>query len=162
MVKDYNIDPCTIITCNPKKGYLYDRFIKNATADRTFIQVLYTDNPFIDQKKYAEGILATGNKVQIERLLYGNRDYDETPGRLYEYDDILDMWTNPINNGEGYITVDVARQGEDKTVIIVWDGLEEKDMIVYDTSTNDVIEDRVRLLCQHHSINMSHVIVDED
>ena len=106
-MKEYNLSPCTIITCNPKKGYLYDRFIsKNKQPHREFIQMLYTDNPYLDQEKYRKGILATGNKIQIERLLNGNREYDDTPGKLYNYDDILNMRHNDPENGNKYISID--------------------------------------------------------
>ncbi len=36
------------------------------------------------------------NKVDKERLLYGNFDYDNTPGRLYDYDDLQDMFKKDL------------------------------------------------------------------
>jgi len=40
---------------------------------------------------------------------------------LFDYNAILNLWDNPEQRGERYISVDVAREGKDKTVIMIWD-----------------------------------------
>jgi len=160
-VKEYNIDPCTIITCNPKKGYLYERFITpNIKDHRLFIPILYSDNPHIDQKKYAEWVLASGNKIQIERLLHWNRDYDDTPWKLYAYDDLLNMRHNPLHNGKKYISIDWATEWDDLAVLMVWDGWEVKEIITREKSTTTQISTKARELCQRYGIPLSHIVND--
>lgn len=43
-------------------------------------------------------------------MLYGNFDYDDTPNRMFNYDNMLSMFTtNPIRRGKKYITCDISR-----------------------------------------------------
>ncbi len=165
MIKEFGITGKMLLTCNPRKGHLYDDFIRpkhGLAPHRKFVQILYTDNPHIDQEKYKSGILNTKNKVQIERLLHGNWEYDETPGKLYQYDAILDMRTNPIKNGDKFIIGDPARLGEDQAWIMVRDGWEEKETVIYDKCTTDVYRKKVQELAQKYHINMSRVLLDAD
>lgn len=60
------------------------------------------------------------DEITKQRLLYGNFDYDDTPGRLFDYNALLNMWDNPAINGEKYLSIDAARKGKDKTVIFEW------------------------------------------
>ena len=64
--------------------------------DRVFIPALATDNPFIT-KSYIDQ-LSKADEITKQRLLYGNFDYDATPGRLFSYDSLTDLFTNPRNN----------------------------------------------------------------
>lgn len=125
-IKEYNLIGKIIMTCNPMKCHLYNDFIKpqkqgTLPEDRVFIPSLYKDNPFIDHKKYEQS-LKRADKITKERLLNGNWDYDDDPTKLYEYDDICDLFTNHGEGGQHYITCDIARLGNDHTVAIVWDG----------------------------------------
>lgn len=107
-IKEYDLVGKVIMTCNPMKCHLYTDFIKpwreqTLPEDRIFIPSLYTDNPFIDHKKYEES-LRRADKVTKERLLKGNWDYDDDPTKLYEYDDICDLFTNSGESGLRCIT----------------------------------------------------------
>lgn len=53
-----------------------------------FIPALVTDNPKISPD-YIDNLHKLKNKVMKERLLHGNFEYDDTPGRLHSYDAIL-------------------------------------------------------------------------
>lgn len=125
-IKEYNLIGKVIMTCNPMKCHLYNDFIKpkkegTLPEDRVFIPSLYKDNPFIDHAKYEQS-LKRADKITKERLLNGNWDYDDDPTKLYEYDNICDLFTNHGESGQHYITCDIARLGNDHTVAIVWDG----------------------------------------
>lgn len=162
--------PKSLYTCNPSKNWIYYDFwrpiIKEGKEieNKKFIVSLYTDNPHIDHESYRQQILNTGNKTQIERLLYGNYEYDDDPTKLMEYDSIVDLFSNPINEEDDtkYIIVDVARLGKDKTTIYVWYGLNvvQRKEIAKDKLDKQmtVIEE----LRQKHGIGKSHVLVDED
>ena len=164
-VKEYNLKGKIIMTCNPMKCHLYYDFIKpqnewTIPKDRIFISALYKDNPFIDQKKYEEG-LRRADKVTKERLLNWNREYDDDPTKLYSYDDICDLFTNAWESWEHYITSDIARLGNDKTVTIVRDGFIWR---VFSFTKNRTTETSniIRWLQEQYSVKNSNTICDED
>ena len=161
----FNLKPKMLQTFNPDKGHVYRNFYKANKDDtlpeyRVFIAALVTDNEFISPD-YIEQ-LRKSDKITRERLLYGNFDYSDTPWKIFEYDKILDIFTNPKQNGKKYISADIARKGKDKCVILVWDGFEVIDSVIYDKSDNQMVQNKIKELAQRHLISMSQVIVDED
>ena len=164
-VKEYNLKGKVIMTCNPMKCHLYNDFIKaqqewTITNDRIFIPALYKDNPFIDHEKYEES-LKRADKITKERLLNWNWNYDDDPTKLYEYDDIKDLFTNRWEEWEKYITADIARLGNDKTVIIVrnwWIGR----VFVYSKNRTTEITSFIRWLQNQYWVKNSKTICDED
>ena len=84
-----------------------------------FIPALATDNEYIAKSYIAQ--LEKSDEVTKQRLLYGNFDYDATPGRLFSFDSLQNLFSNiPEQSEDTYISIDVARQGKDQTVIIIW------------------------------------------
>lgn len=73
---------------------------------RAFIPALATDNPYLPSS-YIEA-LKRSSEVTKQRLLYGNFEYDDRPNKLFDFDKIQDIFTNPLHNGEKYIVGDVA------------------------------------------------------
>lgn len=165
-IKEYNLLGKVIMTCNPDKWHIYSDFIKpqkegTIQKDRIFIQSLYTDNPFIDHDKYRQS-LKNANKVTKARLLDWDREYDNTPWRIFEYDKILDLERNPRVNGKKYISCDVARFGDDKTIIRVRDWFEEIDKTIYEQSSTTLVQSKILEYSQRYTVPMSNTIVDED
>ncbi len=163
---EYDLIPKIIMGCNPRKGHLYRDFILpqkewRISPDRIFIPALYTDNPHIDHQKYHDQY-KNSDKVTRERILNGNWEYDDTPGKLYKYDTITDIFTNPPVNGERYIVGDIAWQGADKAWITVWDGLEVIDQKVFEKCWPIELQDCVKYYSQKYSIPMSRTVLDED
>lgn len=158
--------PKSLYTCNPGKNWIYSDFWKPIIKDkkqdgnRYFITSLYTDNPEIDHEKYRESVLKTDNKVKIERLLYGNFEYDETPGRLCDYDAICEMFRRKVVEGEQYLTVDVAREGDDRSVVKRWRGFQVKQTWAFPENTIDELIEFVRDVCNVHLIPMENVVAD--
>ncbi len=147
------------------KCHLYNDFIKpymndELPFDRIFIPSLYKDNPFIDHAKYEES-LKRADKITKERLLKGNWEYDDDPTKLYAYDDICDLFTNAWERGKKFITADIARLWDDKTVIVVWDWFVWK---VFSYSKNRTTETAniIRWLQQQYNVKNSDTICDED
>ena len=69
--------------------------------------------------KYIEQ-LKKSDKITRERLLFGNFEYDDDESKLFSYDDILDIFNkHTVSSADKYRSVDVARFGSDKTVIMV-------------------------------------------
>jgi hypothetical protein len=125
-----------------------------------FIQALADDNPFIS-KHYLESLDLLDEKSR-RRLRLGDWEYDEDPTVLIQYDKIIDMKTNPKLIGKNYITVDVARKGNDKTVIMVWYGLSVAHCFIEDKSNMDDLRARIKHLQMIYKVPTNQVIVDED
>ena len=124
---EYDLIPKLLLTCNPSKNWTYTDFYRpyknnELLKHRKFIQALVDDNENIS-KHYKEQ-LSKLDKLSKERLLFGNWEYDATEDNLILYDKIVDLFTNQGQLGEKYITCDVARFGQDKTVILLWNGLQ--------------------------------------
>ena len=164
-VKEYNLKGKVIMTCNPMKCHLYNDFIKaqqewTITSDIIFIPALYKDNPFIDHEKYEES-LKRADKITKERLLNWNWDYDDDPTKLYEYDDIKDLFTNRWEEWEKFITADIARLGNDKTIIIVWNWWIGRVFSYIKNRTTEIVS-YIRWLQNQYWVKNSKTICDED
>ena len=186
----YGLLPKVFESFNPDKGHVNQRYWKPFKAGtlpphRVFIRSLASDNPFttehyLDQLKRAD--------VQTrERLLFGNFDYDDDPTRLFENEVIEDFLAAIVDKAEEdhssqegekgenekgedkpspplawYISVDVARFGRDKTVIILWHGLQIKKIIVLEKKSTDEVAKEIIKLCTDWKVRRSHVVIDED
>ena len=162
---DYNLIPKQLYTCNPAKNWTYSEFYKpdrdnELEPNKKFIQSLVDDNPFIS-KHYKQNLL-TLDKESKERLLFGNWEYLSDPSSLIDYDKIINSFSNDfVSSGDKYITCDVARFGNDSTVIGVWSGYRVK---VYRYSKKSIVEvaQIVRQLMAENSVPISNVLLDED
>ena len=161
-----NDKPKGLLTCNPHKGWLYNEFYdakRNGTLrqDREFIQALPTDNPHISPV-YLENLRMLP-EIDRKRLLDGDWDYDETQDRLYHYDDLLRCFREPQQkNTTKYITADIARMGDDRTVIVLWDGLHADKFVVLKHKPINEVVDTIRQMAQSNGVLLSNVLVDED
>lgn len=164
-IKEYHLKGKVIMTCNPMKCHLYNDFIKaqnewTITSDRIFIPALYKDNPFIDHKKY-EDSLKRADKVTKERLLNWNWEYDDDPTKLYSYDDIKDLFVNSWEEWKRYITADIARLWDDKTVIIVWNWFVWTVFSYTKMRTTEIVN-IIRWFQEKYWVKNSNTICDED
>ena len=161
----YGLIPKTLMSCNPTKSWLYSEFYKPSKENRLpehrqFIQSLVTDNSAISEHYIKQ--LEKLDKVSRQRLLLGDWEYNEDDALLFDYDSIHDMFTNTIDGGTKFITCDVARFGADKTVIILWNGLQVEKIVSMDiSSVVDTIE-ALKTMSLQNSVQRSHIIVDED
>lgn len=167
MNEQYNIPRKILLTCNPKKNWLYHTFYKpwkdhQLEAGYAFIQSLAIENNKID-KGYLEALDEIKNTTQKMRLKYGEWDYEDDPLSLVEYDNLVNIFSNEfVPAGKRYITADVARFGSDKIIIRIWDGLRVIKRIQREklkiTETAAVIKE----LAREYRVPMSQVMVDED
>jgi hypothetical protein len=58
--------------------------------------------------------------------------------------------------------VDVARLGDDKTVICIWRGLECIKILHYDRNTLDEIANRIRDLEDMYGVPRRNIVIDSD
>lgn len=162
----YNLQGKMLLTCNPTKRWLYSTVYKPFRAGKlslyyAFIQSLWKDNPHTAEK-YGEMLKQIKDEAQKQRLMYGNWEYDDDPRRLIEFDAICDLFTNKVPTGEKYLTIDVARFGADKAVIMRWEGWQVKQIIAIPTCTVTRLQAEAENICNTHFIPRSHVIADED
>jgi hypothetical protein len=168
--KGWKTLPKALYTCNPKKNWIYTEFWKPIIKDKKkekhkkFITSLYTDNPHIDHESYRLQVLNTKNKVQIERLLNGNFEYDDDSTKLMNYDCIQNIFSNGsiVEDGKKCIVVDVARLGKDKTTISAWSGWKIIRLIEIAKDTLDKQLEVIEKLRIELKIAKSQVLVDED
>jgi len=169
--KEYNLKPKLLQTFNPDRGHIYTHFWRpykdggmsndNMPAKTAFIRALPIDNPYLT-KDYLETLKNSKNKITSQRLYYGNFDYVDDPALLFDLDKIVDTFTNTVDSGEPYISCDVARFGDDKTVIMVWDGLKVIKIKSYNKTGVDEVVNILIGLCKQYRVPRSSVIVDED
>jgi len=88
--------------------------------NRKFIPALVTDNPRIDPNYIIQ--LENSNEITRQRLLLGNFDWSTDDGKLFKFDEISDLFKTNIDKKSDimYISCDIARLGNDKTVIGIW------------------------------------------
>lgn len=161
----YNLLGKTLLTCNPKKNFLYYDFYrphkeKRLPDKKAFIQAFVDDNDK-GESGYKEKLQNLKGAARA-RLLLGDWEYDTDPATLIEYDSILDCFTNQHVNGEAkYLTIDVARFGQDNTVFGIWKGHRVKLIKKHGIDVPKVAE-IARDLQNRYGIQNSHTIADED
>lgn len=169
---EFGIKPKLLMTCNPSKNWLYSTFYKpfkekTLPQAKKFIQSLAGDNPYLS-KSYLQNLL-TMSKDLIERLYYGNWEYEDDPLKLFRnYDRILEIFTNDFlqnkntSNTEKYITADIAYEGSDKFVIGVWHGLVLIEIIAIDKCDETMVGKRIDEVRLKHGVPRSNIAYDAD
>jgi len=164
---EYNLKPKVLLTCNPGTNFIktdfYDSYMKDQLPDNhKFVQSLITDNPHI-AKDYIENLKSLP-PIQQRRLLQGDWSFNEGEDNVYDYDSITSsIFRNDVNeNDQKYISVDVARFGQDSTVICVWVGLCLVDIKVFNKINTTEVANEIKELMRLHGIHNGNVIVDSD
>lgn len=165
---EYGLKRKLLQTCNPSKNYLYQIYKKHKQGILEpyvrFIQALPDDNKMLPQG-YLESLHQTFTGVQKQRLLFGNWEYDDSPDCLISYDNILNLFSNSQAKdemAEMFITADVARLGSDKAVMGVWRGFELVEILEYDISRINELQQSIITLKNKHNVKNSNIIADED
>lgn len=159
--------PKALYTCNPKRNWIYTDFVKpykNGTlpSHRKFIKALPVDNPYVDQA-YIDNLLKA-DKVTVQRLYFGNFEYDDDPATLCDFDAINDLFTNDYvpQSGAVYCSADIATKGHDRFVATYWRGNHCTIVIDKDYSPGKVVETDLKNLMIEKKIPRSLVVVDAD
>jgi len=178
----YGITPCIIEAFNPDKGHVYSRYYipsKNGKMPkyRKFVPALVTDNPRISQYYILQ--LSRATKVTRERLLKGNFEYDDDPSVLFEYEVIMDLFTNKTNNVRyddtgkeippkpivKYISFDCAGGGIDKMPVGYWENLQLKKIYIVPREVHKDTTKSIKFikrLIDKHGVRLSNVVGDYD
>ncbi len=162
---EYGIIPDTLYTFNPNKGWVYRiyKMWKDGTLpkDATFIQSLFGDNPHT-AAIYGKQLDRIQDPAMRARLKMGSFDYDSDPSTLMDYDSIIDLFTNTVDEGEKAMTIDVARHGVDKTVIYLWKGWRLYGVRIFAKQDTAVTSQKARDIAKDERIAYSRCGVDED
>ena len=165
---EYGIIPKMLMASNPCKNFAYRDYYKpycdgTLPSYRKFVPALVGDNPFISD--YYQQNLQKLDKLSKERLLYGNWEYDDDPAQLFEYERILDMFGLDFSEeqqAKRWLTVDVARYGDDKTVFVYWKNLHIAGIKTMDKSSTVEVRQEIEHMCASLQIPYSQVVIDED
>lgn len=125
--KEWGIPGRLLMTCNPSRGFLKDYFYTpwkegRLEEQRAFVQSLVHDNKKIG-KQYIDA-LGRLDPATKRRLLMGDWDYEDAPDQL-----VPNLWvdrsiTGVVDTSRGtYLGVDVAREGDDKTMLALVQGI---------------------------------------
>ena len=161
------LPPKIFVTCNPKKNWLYQKIYKpyreqKLSTDFAFIQSLYGDNPHTAEE-YGEQLEQITDKATKQRLMYGNWEYEDDANALMDYDSLTDLFTNTVDDStQRFLIADIARYGQDKTVIMLWKGYKVYKIEAWEKQGLDVTADRIKELAIQEKIPYSHILVDED
>lgn len=158
---EFGLIPKIGMGSNPCKTFIYKEFYRKwkegkLESYKSYIYASVYDNPFISEH-YIENLKKL-DPINKARLLEGNWEYDDDPAKLFEYDAIVDLFTNEAERGQIYCTVDVAGRGRDRTVIIIWDNLFIKQIIIEDNISNTEMD----AILQKYKIPRSKCIIDND
>ena len=165
----YGLKKKLLETFNPSKNHVYHRYYKpfkegTLSPNIAFVPALPKDNPSPEVDDYIKDIVATGDKVTIERLINGNFDYDSDESTLYNYDAVLGLFENDhVEEGKRrYITADIALHGSDLLCFLVWKGWVCVEIKTLAKSDGKQIEDTLRDLKHKHKVQNRHISYDAD
>lgn len=138
-----------------------ERFVKSLS----FITGKLHDNKkLLDADPTYESNLLSQDEQTRNQLLYGNWKYIDNDSYLFLHSNFVDALESPINvkTDRKYITADIALQGSDKFVVMVWDGLEIIDIEVIDKSNGKEVIDKIKELQSKYNVVNGSVVYDND
>ena len=127
-----------------------------------FIPSLVRDNPWVDEKFIERLERLPESSIRKQRLLYGNFDFDDNPGILYDQNTIEKMFNREYDGDTTpFITIDAARQGKDGTEIGRWEGLHLKEIKTIQKGDLVTQANEIQMQIDKYGVSIDNVIVDE-
>lgn len=128
--KEYGIKAFLFMCCNPGKNFLYKEYYeasKKGTLPKTkkyiFTTMLDVPSDYDDIHAYKNRLALTMTESDYQRQVLGNWEYDDHSDALISYKNILLLWDREPSTGTRYISADIALEGSDRLVFMVWEGL---------------------------------------
>ncbi len=166
-LNQYKLQPKILMTCNPGQVWLKKVFYLPYVTDTLptsmkFVPALPTDNPHLPAS-YIEMLKSLPN-AQRRRLLEGDWNYMEEDDSLFNFDHISNsvFRDTPNEQNKRYISVDVSRFGEDRSVAVVWNGLVVMEVLVYRKLSTVELSNEIKDLIAKWKVHPQQVIVDSD
>lgn len=115
---------------------------------------------------YIGNLMAMGEEER-NRLLYGCWKYEPGADDLFAYPALLDLFTNDFvprfgASNERYITADIALEGSDQFVVMVWDGLRVIDCQAYKKSPGPAIVNTIKETASMYKVPARNIAFDAD
>jgi hypothetical protein len=110
---------------------------------------------------YGEQLEGISNVGLKERLMRGNWEYEDGEDRLLDFSTIDELFRTKGKTGEKYITIDVARMGRDKSVVMYWEGKQVKKILKWEKNSIDWLVERVREMADELNVPRDHIVADE-
>lgn len=167
-LKQYNLIPKILMSCNPTKNWLYSEFYSpfkkgELPKEMKFIQALHSDEPRLAES-YLDGLYKMTGNIR-ERLVNGNWEYDDDPTALFDREQLEDMFHRKGLTQEDrnkYIVVDPARQGKDRAVVTVWEGLDLIDLKVFEKCDTNQLMECIQLFAVKYNVPPSRILLDQN
>ncbi len=166
-LNEYNLTPKVLMTCNPannwiKKDFYLPHINETLEENKVFIPSLPLDNPYLPAS-YIQ-MLKELPPQQKKRLLEGDWDYLDENDSLFKFEHISNsvyrLTPNPAD--KKYMTVDVARFGDDRSVVMIWVGMVVISCHVYTKLSTTELSSEIRDLIRSHGIHPNNCIIDSD
>jgi len=164
---EFGLTPKLFMSCNPGQNFLkkdyYIPYVQNALPNsKAFIPALPTDNPHLPDS-YIE-LLKELPLIQRRRLLEGDWNYMEDDDALFNFDSISNsvfhMAPNP--NNRRFMTIDVARFGADRSVVMIWNGLVLIECKIFRKLDTTQLAAEIEELIEIYQVHRNSIIVDSD
>lgn len=140
-------------------------YSKELIKSFTFIPGKLDDNQILlaNDPTYKGNLLAQDEET-MEQLLKGRwKALDEEQKKLFHYKALVDSFSNFfVDYGKKYITADIALEGSDKFVIIVWSGMRIEKIYTYPKSHGETVLNEIKVIARKHSVPRSHIAFDSD
>lgn len=166
-LNEFGLLPKILGTCNPANNWVKREFYKphiEGTMDSTkvFVPSLPTDNPHLPAS-YIE-LLDTLPEQQRKRLKMGDWNYLDDPTALFEFDPITQsIFSKQLQlNEKKYLSCDVARFGDDKTVCVVWVGMTVIEVKIFEKLNTVQVAEEIKSLISLHGIHPANIVIDSD
>jgi len=153
------VGKCIFIGTPKKENPNLKRLEKVAETDKDYAKFHFKteDNPHIPP----EEIDKARKELDYETFKQEyEAEYLENKGALFRYTHLLDLANNTVEKGEKYLIVDVAGDGNDKTIFSLWDGKEEYDRHEYAGLTTESIVQKIRDIASVERVPYSHIAID--
>jgi len=162
---DFDIIPKMLIVSNPTRNWLYDEFYKpykdkDEPDNQKYIHTIPEDNSY-NSEDYLN-VLRQMKGSDRERLYLGNWDYGEDLNNLFDYDSLSNSFYNKIDNtnNNNYLSIDIALEGNDSSVICYWKGLILKKIYVYNKMKAPDLIEKIKEIELRHKVKRSNIVVD--
>lgn len=142
------------------KKFTYKNFIKSFTL---FVGYVSENQELIgNNADYVGSVAASGGRMSQQLLeLNFNVDPDEDDKAPMPSEKVRECFINdPKRNGEKWITVDLAGEGSDNLVALLWDGFHCCDKLVKSETTPQGNAILVKQFAAENRVPTSHIIFD--
>lgn len=166
-INEHKLTPKLFMSCNPSQSWLKQEFYLphiNGTLDsnKIFIQALPTDNKYLPDE-YLD-ILKNLPPKQMKRLYLGDWNYEQEQDSLFDFDLISQSVyrTAPNPDDKKFMSVDVARFGSDRSVVVIWVGNVITEILIYNKLSTTELSSEIKDLIAKYGIHPQNIVVDSD